>query len=204
MRVCWIVGVAGIIASLPGVGAAEPGPWAVERFEKKIRPLLAGRCWQCHGSEKSKGGLRLDSAAAIETGGDSGPVVVAGKPGESRLIEAIRYTGELKMPPKGKLSDAEIAELTEWVRTGAIWPATRIERPVLVQPAGKGHPFTSEQKGFWAFQPPRERRPPDVKTPAWPMSPLDRFILAELEKKGLAPAPPADKRTLDPPRHLRP
>ena len=127
MRVCWIVGVAGIIASLPGVGAADPGPWDAERFERKIRPLLAARCWQCHGSEKSKGGLRLDSAAAIEAGGDSGPVVVPGKPGESRLIEAIRYAGELKMPPKGKLSDAEIAELAEWVRTGAIWPDTRIE-----------------------------------------------------------------------------
>ena len=97
------------------LAAADPGPWDAERFEKKIRPLLAARCWQCHGSEKSKGGLRLDSAAAIETGGDSGPVVVPGKPGESRLIEAIRYTGELKMPPKGKLSDAEIAELAEWV-----------------------------------------------------------------------------------------
>src|SRR5262245_21195676 len=93
-----------------------------ERFEKKVRPLLAARCWQCHGPMQHKGGLRLDSAESVAAGGDSGAVVVAGKPDESRVIQAIRHTGDLKMPPKGKLSEAETVELTEWVRSGAAWP----------------------------------------------------------------------------------
>ena len=121
-----------------------------------------------------------------------------GKPGESRLIEAIGYAGELKMPPKGKLSDAEIAELTAWVRAGAAWPGCQDARTgaPASRPAGGAPLFTAEQKAFWAFQPPRRPAPPAVKATGWPTSPLDRFILSELEKKGLTPAPPADKRTL--------
>ncbi len=110
-------------------------------------------------AEKSKGGLRLDSAAAIAAGGDSGPVVVPGKPGESRLIEAIRYAGELKMPPKGKLSDAEIAELTEWVRAGADLARYRDRhRPVArASLPSNGHRSSPpNRKRFWAFQPPRD------------------------------------------------
>ena len=122
MRIGRIVGILGMMVGASAAHAAEPALAAADRFEKKIRPLLAARCWQCHGPEKSKGGLRLDTAEAIGAGGDSGPVVVPGKPGESRLIEAIGYSGELKMPPKGKLSEAEIAELTAWVRAGAVWP----------------------------------------------------------------------------------
>jgi mono/diheme cytochrome c family protein len=196
MRACFIVAILGIAVRLPTLTAAEPVSAAVDRFEKKVRPLLAARCWQCHGPEKRKGGLRLDSAEAIGAGGDSGPAVVPGKPGESRLIAAIGYAGELKMPPKGKLSDAEIAELTEWVRAGAVWPGTgTLRSSSAMQPAG-GPLFTEEQEAFWAFQPPRDPVSPEVKATGWPVSPIDRFILAEIEKNGLAPAPSTDKRTL--------
>jgi cytochrome c553 len=197
MRTSLIVGVLGIVASLPVLSAAEPGPADVDRFEMKVRPLLAARCWQCHGSEKTKGGLRLDTADGVEAGGDSGPAVMAGKPGESRLIEAIGYASELKMPPKGKLSAQEIAELTNWVSAGAIWPDSPKTRPAPAkQPVRGGSLFTAEQKAFWAFQSPRETVPPTIKSVGWPTSPLDSFILSELEKNGLTPAPATDKRTL--------
>jgi cytochrome c553 len=92
-----------------------------DHFEKKIRPLLLAKCAGCHGPEKNKGGLRLD-AAGIAQGGESGPVVVPGKPDESLLVRSVRYDGDLKMPPGGKLKEDEIAALTTWVEAGAIWP----------------------------------------------------------------------------------
>ncbi len=196
MRAHSILAVLGMITSLPALAADKRDMAAIDRFENKVRPLLAARCWQCHGPEKRKGGLRLDTAEAVGAGGDSGPVVVPGKPHESRLIEAIGYKGELKMPPKGKLGDAEIAELTEWVRAGAVWPGAGTPRPSLATQSGDGPLFTDEQKSFWAFQPPRAPVPPVVTATGWATSPIDRFILAELQKKGLAPAPAADKRTL--------
>jgi mono/diheme cytochrome c family protein len=199
MRLSCFVAVVGIIAigNLPALAAVEADPAGLERFEKKVRPLLAARCWQCHGPEKHKGGLRLDSGTAIGAGGESGPVVLPGKPDQSRLIAAIGYAGELKMPPKGKLGDAEIAELTEWVRAGAVWPdagTTRTEP--APRPAAGGPLFTTEQKSFWAFRPPRDPVPPGVKAAHWPTSVIDRFILSQLEKNGLTPAPQADRRTL--------
>ena len=199
MRLSYFAAVVGMIAlgSLPALTAAEGEPAGMERFEKKVRPLLAARCWQCHGPEKNKGGLRLDSGAAIGAGGDSGPAVLPGKPNDSRLIQAIGYAGELKMPPKAKLAAAEIAELTEWVRAGAVWPDAGTTRTgPASRPAADGPLFTAEQKSFWAFQPPRDPVPPHVKAGNWPTSPVDRFILAALEKTSLTPASPADRRTL--------
>lgn len=199
MRVTCLIAVLGIVASLsaPAPAAAEPERAVVERFEKKVRPLLAARCWQCHGPEKQKGRLRLDSAAAIGAGGESGPVVLAGKPEESRLIEAIGYAGELKMPPRGKLTAPEIAELTEWVRAGAFWPDAGTARTESAPRSNAGASlFTKEQKSFWAFQRPRDPVPPAVKATGWPTSPVDQFILAGLEKHSLTPAPQTDKRTL--------
>src|SRR5262245_41410094 len=105
--------------------AAPPSSGALEHFEKKVRPLLAAKCWQCNGAEKQKGGLRLDSAAAAAKGGDLGPVIVPGQPDESLLIQAVRQTGDLKMPPKDKLAEREIADLVMWVKNGAVWPSDR-------------------------------------------------------------------------------
>ena len=83
----------------------------VEFFEAKVRPVLVAHCLDCHGPEKQKGNLRLDSLDAMRTGGDGGPAIAPGEPEESPLIEAIRYDGGTQMPPKGKLDDAEIAAL---------------------------------------------------------------------------------------------
>src|SRR5277367_3647849 len=169
MRARSILAVLGMITSLPALAADKREMAAIDRFENKVRPLLAARCWQCHGPEKRKGGLRLDTAEAIGAGGDSGPVVVPGKPGESRLIEAIGYSGELKMPPKGKLREAEITELTSWVRAGAVWPdAAAQESPPTAPGAPEAPLFTREQKSFWAFQQPGHPVPPSVRAAGWP------------------------------------
>ena len=95
---------------------------ALDHFEKRVRPLLIERCQKCHTGDKAKGGLRLDSAEAVRRGGESGAVIVAGKPEDSPLIRAVRHQDGLKMPPNGKLSDSQIADLVTWVKDGALWP----------------------------------------------------------------------------------
>ncbi|MBX6314364.1 MAG: PSD1 domain-containing protein [Isosphaeraceae bacterium] len=193
-----VVGV-GLIPMVLMVGAAwageaPPDRAGLEFFEAKVRPVLAAHCFECHGPEKQKGGLRLDDLEAMRAGGDTGPAIVPGDPENSLLIEAIRYEGAYQMPPKGKLSEAEIAVVTEWVRRGAPWPtAGREARPAKV---AETFQITDEDRAFWAFQPVKEAPPPAVQDRAWPKTSIDPFILARLEEKGLRPAPPADKRTL--------
>jgi mono/diheme cytochrome c family protein len=175
-----------------------------EFFEAKVRPVLADNCLECHGAAKHKGGLRLDVREAILKGGDTGPVIRPGKPEESPLIEAIRYEGEVQMPPKKKLHAAEIAVLTEWVKRGAHWPEARhglntrsiATSPSLASKGSRADVASVQNRSFWSFQPIAAPAPPPLNDDAWPRSPIDRFILSKLEEKGLAPAPPADKRTL--------
>jgi mono/diheme cytochrome c family protein len=194
--------------SPPGGGKLDPAE--EEFFEAKVRPVLAEHCLECHGAEKSKGGLRLDARASMLKGGDGGPAVVPGKPDESTLVEAIRYDGDVQMPPKGKLKDAEIAALTDWVKRGAHWPSPRpglasntaAIAPDRSETAGKPAPSiataaaTEQARSFWSFRPVGDPGPPPVRDAAWPTSPIDRFILARLEASGLAPSPPADKLAL--------
>src|SRR5262245_21560127 len=92
--------------------ASAPADAGVEFFEKRVRPVLAENCYGCHGPRKKRAGLQLDSAGAILRGGDRGPAVVPGKPDDSLLIRAVRYNGELRMPPRGKLGERQIADLT--------------------------------------------------------------------------------------------
>src|SRR5262245_3925750 len=156
-------------AQSPGGAAADPK--ALEFFESKVRPLLAERCLECHGPQKQKGNLRLDSLAAILKGGDSGPALGAGKPEESRLVQAIGYTSDIKMPPKSKLPDREIADRTQWVKLGAPWPNARPDGAPAAKAAGA--PITAEQRAFWAFQPVTEPAVPTVKRQNWPRSTID-------------------------------
>lgn len=178
------------------LAAAKPQANAEQNefFESKIRPLLSSKCFACHGSEMQMAKLNLATAAGFFKGGESGPVVVKGEPENSRLIQAVAYQGQVKMPPAGKLKDAEIADLVAWVKLGAPWPDAG---PVEWMPEkSKGYRFTEEQKRFWAFQPIRDSSPPQVKNVAWCKSPIDRFILSRLEQKGLFPARPASKLAL--------
>ena len=154
-------------------------------FEARIRPLLLANCLKCHGPAKQKGDLRLDSTEAIQRGGDSGHALLnPAKPEESLLLRAVRHAeGVEKMPPEGKLKDAEIADLTAWVKRGAPFPPT-------VQP-DSGSPTK-----HWAFQPVVRPAVPRLKEDRVVPSNLDRFVLAKLEAAGLRQAPPAERRTL--------
>lgn len=156
-----------------------------EFFEARIRPVLVENCFKCHGPEKQKGDLRLDSRMALLKGGESGPAIVAGKPKESLLIQAIRHEGDVKMPPNKKLSAEAIEALSAWVKLGAPWPEGKSK-----QQASDGW------KRHWAFQPIRNPSVPAVKNAAWPSTAIDRFILARLEEKSLTPSVPADRITL--------
>src|SRR5262249_8650487 len=103
---------------------AKPSPAALQFFESKVRPLLAENCFQCHGEKKQRGSLRLDSLATILEGGDQGPAIVPGHPEKSLLVKAISHTDpDFKMPPTKKLSREQIADLTNWIKMGAPWPA---------------------------------------------------------------------------------
>ncbi|MDB5338954.1 MAG: Protein of unknown function (DUF1553)/Protein of unknown function (DUF1549)/Planctomycete [Planctomycetaceae bacterium] len=176
------------------VETPAPTPAEIEYFEKEVRPLLATHCYQCHSvGKKQKGGLLLDSREGLLTGGDTGPALVPGKSAESRLVEAIRYDNvDLKMPPKGKLKDDEIAVLTKWIDTGAKWPVSPVPG---TKGAAKGEFNLAERAKHWSFQPLADVKPPAVKQADWPTADSDRFILAALEAKGLHPAPQTDKRT---------
>ncbi len=177
-------------AALAPALAAEPSPAAAEFFEKQVRPLLVERCFACHGNGKSRGGLSLTSRAAVLEGGDSGPAALAGQPEKSRLIRAVRHADELlQMPPKKKLPQKELAVLERWVKMGLPWPRE-------IEGAPKPFQITPAQRAFWSYQPVKAGPPPAVKDSSWPRSPLDNFVLAGLERKGLSPAPPADRRTL--------
>jgi cytochrome c553 len=177
--------------------AAEPRPSAdqVAFFEKNVRPVLVDNCVSCHGPKKQRGGLRLDSRAGALKGGDSGPAVVPGQPGRSPLIKAVRHEGELAMPPKGKLSAKAQADLVAWVQLGAPWPdlVAAAESGGLRPP---GTPITAADRAFWSFRPVAAPPVPAVKDGAWARRPLDRFVLAKLEEKGLRPVAPAARRAL--------
>ncbi|MBX6311700.1 MAG: PSD1 domain-containing protein [Isosphaeraceae bacterium] len=178
-----------------GAFATEPDAEQVKFFEKEVRPLLAENCFKCHGPQKQKGGLRLDSRAAALRGGESGPAIVPGKPEESLLVEAINYEG-LEMPPGGKLADDRRAVLVRWVELGAPWPETGPENAAPAPAQAKGPKITAEDRAFWSFQPLRRPAVPEVAESDWARNPIDRFIAAKLTAEGLTPAPEADRRTL--------
>jgi cytochrome c553 len=174
--------------------AAEPTAEGLEFFENKIRPLLADNCYRCHSHDtKQKAHLMLDSRSSILKGGDNGPAIKPADPENSLLVKAIRFTGDIKMPKNGKLTDQAIADLTAWVKMGAPW--TPGEEKDTIANAPK--PFDLKERAkHWAFQPLKPGALPAVKQADWPRNGVDRYTLAKLEEKGLSPAAPADKRTL--------
>jgi hypothetical protein len=173
--------------------AADDGP---AFFEARIRPILVHHCYKCHSTaaKKPKGNLLLDSSQGMRKGGDSGAVIVPGRPNGSLLMKAIRYTDlELQMPPDGKkLPAAVIADFERWIAMGAPDPRGG---PGSTVGKARGIDFEAARK-HWAYQPIRRPTLPHVKDRRWPASLLDVMVLAKLEEKGLTPAPPADRRTL--------
>jgi hypothetical protein len=169
--------------------AADQG----EFYETKVRPLLVQHCLKCHSGQgkKTKAELNLDDRDGWLRGGESGPAVVPGHPEKSLLIEAISYHNDnLKMPPTGKLAAWQIELLKEWVRRGA--PGPQGTTPAKVAAAidiAKG-------RQFWSFRPLAVTAAPSVQDSAWPLTPIDRFLLARLEGAGLAPVADADPETL--------
>ena len=171
--------------------ASDPGQG--EFFEKRVRPLLIERCHACHSREAPSpmGGLRLDSAAAMLAGGSRGPAVTPGSPQESLLIRAVSFEDpDLKMPPTGRLSDREIADLVQWVKSGAFFPESG---PASAGPV-EGIDWEAGRR-FWSFRSIQDPPLPAVIDSHWVASPIDSFVLSRLEAKGLKPAPPADKRS---------
>ncbi|QNN23115.1 DUF1549 domain-containing protein [Planctomycetales bacterium ZRK34] len=169
-------------------------PQALEFFEKQVRPILAEHCYECHGPEKQKAGLRWDHISFVLEGGDLGPEIVPGDPAASRMIDAIGYANEdLKMPPTGKLDEAQVATLTKWVAMGAPWP----DEPAPAGPRGRQRFDVQRMKHeHWAWAPLHAGEPPAMKDANWAKQAIDRFIEAKLQAAELHHAPPADRRTL--------
>lgn len=161
-------------------------PVAHAFFEKQVRPLLVEHCIECHGPKKQEAGLRLDSREALLRGSDNGVVLKPGEPDKSLLIEAVRYSENLQMPPAAQLPAADISSLVEWVKQGAVWPAE----------ANTASRDPDAWRTHWAFQPVQKPVVPE-RTPesAW-QTPIDYFIQQKLIANGLKPAPQADRRTL--------
>lgn len=182
----------GLIA-LAATARADEG---VEFFEKKIRPVLVQHCYECHSASAAeiKGGLRLDSRDAIQTGGDSGPAVVPSNADESLLLEAMRHES-FEMPPDKKLPDAVIADFQRWIETGA--PDPRDRPPTADEAAELSWQATlAARRQWWSLQPVTKPEIPAVTDTGWSDRAIDRFVLSGLEKAGLTPAPSADARTL--------
>ncbi|MDE0292711.1 MAG: DUF1549 domain-containing protein, partial [Bryobacterales bacterium] len=174
---------------LTGLATAQ-GPQGEEFFEKKIRPVLASRCYLCHGADapQVQGGLLLDSRQGVLTGGNSGPAVKPGDPDRSLLLQALRYSGRLKMPPDGPLGPDVVRDFEAWIRMGAPDPRTGAAVETGLLPDGS--------REHWSFQPPEMPQLPSAVEQDWVHNPIDRFILAKLRGKGIEPSPEADRRTL--------
>ncbi|HEX5102607.1 MAG TPA: DUF1549 domain-containing protein, partial [Pirellulaceae bacterium] len=191
----WLTAAAAWAVARPAGAEEAPPVFSAEQlqfFEREVKPILRANCIACHGGEKKvQGGFHLTSRASVLKGSENGPVVSLENPAESSLLEAINYQS-LEMPPKGKLPQAQIETLTRWVKLGLPWPDG--EAGNLVQ---HGPPVVDEAaRNFWSFRAVVRPPPPAVKDQAWVKSPIDAFILARLEEKGLRPAPPAEKAAL--------
>ncbi len=168
--------IATLALLLTPLQAADVGE---EFFEKKIRPVLAAKCYSCHSAslKEPMAGLRLDLRAGLAN---------------RRLLEAVGYQSiDLKMPPTGKLPDNVIADFRRWAEMGSPAPADREAALSEVRDEGS---YWKKARDYWAFRPLQRAEPPVVRDSSWPRQPIDRFLLARLEEKQLKPAAEASKR----------
>jgi mono/diheme cytochrome c family protein len=186
---CRLFFVCFVVCMMPSAALAQSTEADREKlfefFETKVRPVLAENCFSCHGATKPKGGIRLDRKEFIFKQRDE-PLIVPGQPEKSLLVRAIRHETDYKMPPapKMKLNAQTIDDIAAWIKLGAAWPD---EKAVTTAPDPRKH---------WAFQPVTKPAIPTVKEKNWNINPIDAFIYAKLQSKGLAPNSPADARTL--------
>jgi hypothetical protein len=194
LAVAALLGIATVRAADPGK-IPEPTREQAHFFEDKIRPVLVERCYKCHSEEsgKKKGDLLLDSREGWMKGGEHGTAIVPGDVEKSLVIKAIRYTDpDLQMPPKekDKLSSKQITDFEEWVKMGAPDPRKKEKAPALVVDSSK------KTELFWSFRPVKLPPVPEVKSSKPIINPIDAFVFAKLEEKGLSAAPEADRHTL--------
>jgi hypothetical protein len=199
-----------VISFVPSRSRADDPPTASvssdeaarsDAFETHIRPLLLKHCAACHGAEEQEAGLRVDTAALVSEGGESGPAIVVGQPDASRLIQVIRYDSGIQMPPDGKLDVSEIRVLEDWVRDGAFWPKSASNAEIASKDGMEAEPSASSTTGdkakdHWAFQPVTAPALPDTRDIDWPTGAIDRYVLAGLEEQGLRPSERASRREL--------
>ena len=175
-------------------GASEPATAEIEFFERRVRPLLVEHCYECHSDQSAKlqAGLLLDSRPSMLAGGDSGAAIVPGNPDGSLLMQAVRYEG-YEMPPRGKLPQADIDVLAEWIERGAVWPEQPPSQSAHRQPQ---FDLQARARSHWAWQAIQAVSLPEVADTAWPENAIDRFVLANLEASQLRPAPDAERLVL--------
>ena len=174
--------------------APRPGPAAktgTVDFEKDVQPIFRDACYECHGPQKQKGHLRLDSKQITLSGGTSGPAIVPGDSAKSLLVERVLgHGGEERMPlQRDPLEPQQIALIRAWIDQGAVWPDRASAQGVTL-------------KKHWSFVKPTRPQPPAVKDKGWVRNPIDHFVLARLEKEGVKPSPEADRITLARRLHL--
>jgi hypothetical protein len=205
----WII-VGNFISLVASTAIAADTP-ADRHFLDQVKPLLDSRCISCHGPEKQKGNLRLDSRAAILKGGDGGPGIVPGKPADSLILQAVTHKrADLEMPPKEKLTPKDVAVLERWIRDGAPWPEspvgaiaapTRLSKERIGDAwSDKRNPivriFGGQRLDLWSLKPIVRPSVPNDPEDSWSRNGIDHFVIAKLNSAGLTPAPAADKHTL--------
>jgi mono/diheme cytochrome c family protein len=179
-----IVGLA-LAACLRNLACGDVAAAADQAFRDQVAPILEGRCIHCHGDVSPKGSLNLTTAAGVFNGGDGGPAVVPGTPEESLLLDMISGNPP-EMPKKGQpLSKQEIAIIRAWIERGASWPTGLVLKDRRL-----------EGQKWWALEPLTQPEVPGFHQKHWVKTPIDAFILAVLEERGLTPSPEADRPTL--------
>jgi len=191
------ISVVGLLIALGSISRANQENGSneqIEFFEKRVRPILVERCYECHGAKEANGGLRLDHRDGLLLGGDSGAALVPNNPDASLIVRAVKYNdADLQMPPTGAIPATEIAVLEEWIRFGAVDPRESIPELENNKPTGMS---IADGREFWSMRPLANPAIPKVQNVDWVQTPIDAFVLERLERLGIAPAPRASRRDL--------
>jgi mono/diheme cytochrome c family protein len=211
MRVDWAAlcaawlafAIAAAVAQEPAAQQPDFDPAHAEKmqeglslFKSQVRQVLIDQCVECHGGTEVESGFDLATRKGLLRGGSHGKSVVAGKAEDSNLVRFIRHQEKPHMPDGGeKLPGEQIAAIARWIDLGAPYDRPLVENP-RDPDAWTATVVPAKAREFWTFQPLQGQEPPPVKNEGWVKNPIDRFVLAQLEEKGLTPNPPANERVL--------